>query len=110
MQTIGMAAKLNPTYAQFHLARSFFDHDRWLESGSVSDDWDVTAASVNGRAYIPDGFTAKSLERWLMFAYGAFYLRPSKLLRLGFEMRNSSDVKRTLQGGVQVFQHVLSRR
>ena len=105
-----MATKLDPTYAQFHLARAFFEREDWLAVGKVASDWDVTEASVNGQAYIPDGFSIQSLERWLLYAYGSFYLRPAKLMQLGMGLRNVADLKRTLRGGAQVFQHVLARR
>ena len=68
-QTIRFSQKLNPTYAQFHQARAFFDHEDWKELGTVSGTWQETSASLNGLAYVPNGFTQGDIERHLLSAY-----------------------------------------
>jgi radical SAM superfamily enzyme YgiQ (UPF0313 family) len=109
-QTLSFACSLNPTYAQFHLARAFFSHEDWLKHGRVHDEWEVTDASVNGQAYIPHGFTQKSLQRWLLRSYAQFYLRPSKLFQLCKTVQNRSDLTRYVQGVSQIVGHIFVRR
>ena len=107
-RTIAFACSLNPTYAQFHLARSFFDHEDWLKHGRVLDDWNVSNASVNGQAYIPHGFSEKSLQRWLLRSYAQFYGRPSKVFELSRIVRSSQDIRRYGRGIVQIAGYLLS--
>ena len=107
-RTISFACSLNPTYAQFHLARSFFDHEEWSRHGRVLQDWNVTDASVNGQAYIPHGFSQKSLERWLLRSYAQFYGRPSKIWELSRVIRSPQDLRRYSKGVLQILGHVLS--
>ena len=109
-KTISLAKELNPTYAQFHLARAFFAHSDWSENGRVAEGWEVTSASVNGRAYVPHGFTASNLQRWLIRAYIEFYGRPSKVMELGTSMKTPGDWQRTLRGVYQLGGNILGLR
>jgi anaerobic magnesium-protoporphyrin IX monomethyl ester cyclase len=106
-RTLQFARQLDPSFAQFHLARAFFDHEEWSSMGRTEEGWDVTAASVNGRAYTPDGFTQAGLQRWLLRAYLSFYARPSKLLQIAKGLDGQEDLRRTLSGMRQVGTHVL---
>lgn len=107
-RTIAFACSLNPTYAQFHLARAFFAHEDWSIHGRVLGDWNVTNASVNGQAYIPHGFSEQSLQRWLLRSYALFYARPSKLLELSRVIRSPQDLRRYGRGVIQIAGHLLS--
>ena len=106
-RTLSFAKKLNPTYAQFHLARSFFAHEEWISAGRIEEDWEVTDASVNGKAYIPHGFTQRSLSRYLLKSYLSFYLRPQKMVELFQTLENRNDVLRHLRGVQQIYRHIV---
>ena len=106
-RTLLFARELNPTFAQFHLARSFFDHEQWQDLGDVAEDWKVSDASVNGKAYIPKGFSQEELEKWLLKSYISFYLRPQKLLQLMLQLHSKEDIKRHLRGVYQIARHTL---
>ena len=109
-RTLRFARTLNPTYAQFHLARAFFDHEDWLRHGTIHEEWDVTDASVNGKAYTPHGFDQKSLHRWLMRSYLEFYLRPKKIAALAHTIQSPADIRRYLRGMYQISHHLLGQR
>lgn len=105
VETIDFAKKLNPTYAQFHQARAFFEHSDWQELGTVSGSWEETSASLNGLAYIPNGFTQREIVQWLLRAYWSFYSRPAKVAELTGSVRQWSDVRRLLKGVHQISTH-----
>ena len=105
VETIQFAKRLNPTYAQFHQARAFFEHDDWQALGKVSGSWEETSASLNGLAYIPNGFTQKEIVRWLLSAYVRFYVNPRKVGELLSTIRTMSDVQRLGKGVHQVSSH-----
>ena len=96
-QTIDFAQRLNPTYAQFHQARAFFDHEDWMALGTVSGSWQETSASLNGLAYVPNGFTQADIEQNLLKAYAGFYTRPSKIIELTSSIQRRADVHRRHQ-------------
>ena len=106
LRTLDFACSLQPTFAQFHLARAFFTHEDWLVNGTIHEEWDVTDASVNGKAYTPHGFDQKSLHRWLIRSYIQFYLRPKKLFALSKTIRHPSDLQRYLRGVYQISSHL----
>lgn len=105
VETIQFAKQLNPTYAQFHQARAFFEHDDWQELGTVSGSWEETSASLNGLAYVPHGFTQKDIVRWLLSAYVRFYANPRKVGELMSTIREWSDMKRLGKGVQQLSNH-----
>ena len=105
VETIQFAKKLNPTYAQFHQARAFFEHDDWQALGKVSGSWEETSASLNGLAYVPNGFTQRDIVRWLLNAYVRFYVNPRKVGELLSTIRGVSDVQRLGKGVHQVSSH-----
>ena len=41
------------------IKRAFFEHDDWQALGTVSGSWEETSASLNGLAYVPNGFTQR---------------------------------------------------
>ena len=104
-QTIEFATGLNPTYAQFHQARAFFEHDDWMSLGTVSGSWQETSASLNGLAYVPNGFTQSEIERYLLKAYGMFYGRPTKMIELTSGIQRKADVQRLWSGVRQIVTH-----
>lgn len=104
-ETIDFAIRLNPTYAQFHQARAFFEHADWMELGTVSGSWQETSASLNGLAYVPNGFTQSEIERHLLRAYRTFYGRSSKVLALSSTIRRPEDVQRLWAGVRQIASH-----
>ena len=105
VETIQFAKNLNPTYAQFHQARAFFEHDDWQELGTVSGSWEETSASLNGLAYVPNGFTQRDIVRWLLSAYVHFYANPRKVGELMSTIREWSDMKRLGKGVQQISSH-----
>ena len=105
VETIQFAKQLNPTYAQFHQARAFFEHDDWQELGTVSGSWEETSASLNGLAYVPNGFTQRDIVRWLLSAYVRFYANPRKVGELMSTIREWSDMKRLGKGVQQISSH-----
>ena len=104
-QTIDFAQRLNPTYAQFHQARAFFDHEDWMALGTVSGSWQETSASLNGLAYVPNGFTQADIEQNLLKAYAGFYTRPSKIIELTSSIQRRADVHRLWSGVRQIATH-----
>jgi hypothetical protein len=94
LETIRFAQQLNPTYAQFHQARAFFEHDDWQSLGTVSGSWEETSASLNGLAYVPNGFTQREIVGWLLKAYWRFYGNPKKIGELLSTIQGRSDVRR----------------
>ena len=109
-ETIQFACALNPTFAQFHQARAFFSHQEWQELGDIEEEWEETAASVNGLAYVPNNLSREELHRFLIKAYLSFYLRPRKVASLLRQMRSVADVKRYLLGGQQIAQQLIGSR
>ena len=105
VETIDFACRLNPTYAQFHQARAFFEHNDWQELGTVSGSWEETSASLNGLAYVPNGFTQAQIVQWLLKAYWRFYVRPYKFGELTSTIRGWSDIKRLGKGVQQISSH-----
>ena len=105
-ESIAFSLRLNPTYAQYHLLRSFFEHDSWAEVGHIERNWNVSSASVNGYAYIPKDLTTRALQLGMLRAYGAFYLRPSKVKELLSDLKTPADWKRIGLGIKQVSQHL----
>jgi anaerobic magnesium-protoporphyrin IX monomethyl ester cyclase len=105
-ETIKFACKLNPTFAQFHQARAFFAHQEWQELGSVTEEWEESTSSVNGLAYIPNALTMKQLHMYLLKAYLRFYARPQQVYTLLRQIHSPADMKRYLQGGQQIVQHI----
>ena len=51
----------------------------------------MSSASVNGYAYIPQDLTTRALQLGMIKAYGAFYLRPSKVKELLSELKTTAD-------------------
>ena len=105
VETIEFAKRLNPTYAQFHQARAFFEHEDWQSLGTVSGSWEETSASLNGLAYVPNGFTQTEIVQWLLKAYWQFYGRPQKVGELASTIRAWSDIKRLGKGVKQISSH-----
>ncbi|MBM74193.1 MAG: hypothetical protein CMK59_02225 [Proteobacteria bacterium] len=105
-KTLDLAKKIDPTYAQFHLARAFFEHEEWKEHGTVAEHWEVTSASVNGQAYCPTGLTERQLQRWLIRSYVGFYIRPQKLISLMKTLHSTEDILRVFRGVRQVSNHL----
>ena len=97
-QTIHFACELNPTYAQFHQARAFFEYKDWNELGTVDQNWKEMASSINGRAYLPNGMTQKEIQKMLLKAYLQFYSSPRKLRELSQDMRSRDDFRRYAKG------------
>jgi len=97
---------LNPTFAQYHLIRSFFMHEDWKEMGTVNDEWDVTSSSVNGYSYVPNELNANDLRLGMLKAYGRFYLRPTKIRELMGQLSTRQDWKRIGRGLNQLTQHL----
>lgn len=107
-QTIQFAQKINPTYAQFHQARAFFAHEDWQRLGQWSGDWTETSASINGVAYIPNGFSQRDIEKQLLQAYLRFYMRPPKVFSFVKTVRHRSDIERYALGIKQLLHHFTS--
>lgn len=105
-KTIHFSVELNPTFAQYHLIRSFFMHEDWKEMGTVNEEWDVTSSSVNGFAYIPNELNANDLRLGMLKAYGRFYLRPTKIRELMGQLSTRQDWKRIGRGLNQLTQHL----
>lgn len=97
-QTINFACELNPTYAQFHQARAFFDYKEWKELGTIEENWKEMASSINGQAYLPKGMSQKELQRTILRAYLQFYRSPRKILELSRDLRSREDLRRYLKG------------
>ena len=104
-QSIRFVCQVNPTYAQFHQARAFFDDPEWKKWGTLAGSWTETSSSINGIAYLPNGFTQSQMERYLLRAYLRFYGRPHKILELGSKIRHRSDIKRFALGLKQLGTH-----
>ena len=107
LETIQFAQRLNPTYAQFHQARAFFEHEDWQVLGTVSGSWEETSASLNGLAYVPNGFSQREIVIWLLKAYWRFYGNPQKVWELMSTVRQWSDVKRLGKGVQQISSHFM---
>lgn len=101
-ETIQFAVKLNPTYAQFHQARAFFDYKEWDELGETDKSWKEMASSINGPAYLPNGMSQKDIHKWLLKAYLRFYGSPRKMLELSRDLRSSDDLLRYVRGVKQL--------
>ena len=97
-QTIRFACELNPTYAQFHQARAFFEHKDWKELGTIERDWKEMASSINGQAYVPNGFNQKEIQKTILRAYLRFYGSPRKLVELSRDVRSRADIQRYMRG------------
>ena len=103
-QTIEFACEVDPTFAQFHPARSFSESTPWVEFGDFGNDWDETSSSINGRSFIPEGFDTNKLYYYLFLSYVKFYARPQKIKGMIGTIDSRSDIKRYLFGGMQILQ------
>ena len=101
-ETIDFACQLNPTYAQFHQARDFFEHDEWKELGTIDQQWKEMASSINGQAYIPNGLSQEEIQKWIRKAYLSFYGSPLKMLELSNDVQGREDLKRYWVGIKQI--------
>jgi radical SAM superfamily enzyme YgiQ (UPF0313 family) len=110
-QTIRFATELQPTYAQFHLCRTYFDLPRWKEAGRIEADWEIGSESFKGRAYVPSAFSSsRELKAWQRKAYRRFYLRPEYLLRRARELGNVEDLRRFGSGGAMLVRQLFTER
>jgi radical SAM superfamily enzyme YgiQ (UPF0313 family) len=110
-QTIRFATELAPTYAQFHLCRTYFDLPRWREAGRVETGWKIGSESFKGHAYVPRAFaSSRELQAWQRTAYRRFYLRPSSLLRLARVIGNAEDLARIASGGAMLMRQLFTER
>lgn len=103
-ETIAFACEVDPTFAQFHPARSFSEMTPWGEFGDFGNDWDETSSSINGRSFIPEGFDTNALYYYLFLSYIKFYARPQKIKGMIGTIDSKSDIKRYLFGGMQILQ------
>lgn len=110
-QTIRFAIDIDPTYAQFHVARSTratLESPRWLEAGRFKQHWEVIEGTFSGHAFVPHAFPdAKALFAKGRHAYRRFYLRPRYVWRLLTSMRDMADFIRLLRGAVVALREVL---
>jgi radical SAM superfamily enzyme YgiQ (UPF0313 family) len=110
-QTIRFAIDSKPTYAQFHLCRTYFDLPRWKTAGRVESDWAIGSESFKGHAYVPSAFSSsRELARWQRGAYRRFYLRPEYLLRLARDLANVDDLRRIAAGGAMLARQLFTER
>lgn len=109
--TIRFATEIGPTYAQFHVCRTYFDLPRWAAAGRVEADWEVGSESFKGRAYVPNAFSSSSeLQALQRQAYRRFYMRPGYLLRLARDLRGLEDLRRLGSGGLVLLRQLLTER
>jgi len=110
-RTIRFATELEPTYAQFHTCRTYFDLPRWREAGHVESDWEIGSESFKGHAYVPSAFSSsRELKAWQRKAYRRFYLRPEYLTRLARDLGNLEDLRRIGAGGAMLVRQLLTNR
>ena len=110
-QTIRFATALEPTYAQFHVCRTYFDLPRWKKAGRIETAWEIGSESFKGHAYVPEAFSSsRELKAWQRTAYRRFYLRPEYLMRLARDLGNLADLRRVGAGGVMLMRQLLSNR
>jgi len=110
-QTIEFALALDPTYAQFHLCRTYFDLPRWRRAGNVEADWEIGSESFKGHAYVPNAFSSsRELKAWQRTAYRRFYVRPRYLMQLARELRSLEDLRRIGAGGTMLLRQLFSHR
>jgi radical SAM superfamily enzyme YgiQ (UPF0313 family) len=110
-KTIRLATELAPTYAQFHICRTYFDLPRWRAAGRIEADWEIGSESFKGHAYVPSAFSSsRELKRWQRTAYRRFYLRPAYLLQLARNLGNLEDLRRIGAGGAMLMRQLLTDR
>jgi radical SAM superfamily enzyme YgiQ (UPF0313 family) len=110
-QTIRFATELEPTYAQFHVCRTYFDLPRWRAAGRVEADWQIGSEGFKGHAYVPNAFSSsRELKAWQRTAYRRFYVRPKYLMRLARELANLDDLRRIGAGGAMLARQLLTDR
>jgi anaerobic magnesium-protoporphyrin IX monomethyl ester cyclase len=110
-KTVQFAIDINPTYAQFHVARSTratMENPRWLEAGRFKQHWEVIEGTFSGHAFVPNAFPdAKALFSKGRQAYRRFYLRPRYIWRLLTSMRDMADFIRLVRGAYVALREVL---
>jgi radical SAM superfamily enzyme YgiQ (UPF0313 family) len=110
-KTIRFATELAPTYAQFHVCRTYFDLQRWKAAGRVETDWEIGGESFKGHVFVPSAFSSsKELKSWQRKAYRRFYLRPAYLLQLARSLGNVDDLRRIGAGGAMLLKQLLTER
>lgn len=110
-KTIRFAQQIRPTYAQFHICRTYFDLPRWQAAGRIESDWEIGSESFKGHAYVPNAFASSAeLKTWQRRAYRRFYLRPTYLLQLARSLANLEDVQRIGVGGAMLLKQLLTNR
>lgn len=110
-KTIRFATGLAPTYAQFHICRTYFDLPRWREAGRIEADWEIGSESFKGHAYVPSAFSSsQELKAWQRSAYRRFYLRPAYLVQLARSLGNLEDLRRIGAGGAVLMRQLLTDR
>lgn len=110
-KTIRFATELAPTYAQFHVCRTYFDLPRWREAGRIETDWEIGSESFKGHAYVPAAFSSsRELKAWQRTAYRRFYLRPAYLLQTIRDLGNLEDLRRIGAGGAMLVRQLLTDR
>ena len=102
MKTIQLAISLDPDYAQFHPAISYFAHDEWNRLGRVDHIRNISGTGFNGMPFIPQGLSSFAIKQYLLRAYLQFYIRPRKILQLLKQVVSLRDIFRLLSGLRQV--------
>ena len=105
-ETLDYAQRLNPTFAQFHLAKAFFDHQEWAELGNIEGSWMQSGAGINGLPYTPNGLARSTLYKAMLQAYLGFYVRPGKLTEILRTMKSKQDLMRNARGVWQIVRHL----
>jgi anaerobic magnesium-protoporphyrin IX monomethyl ester cyclase len=105
-ESLRFSRALNPTFAQYHRLQAHRHNERWSEVGTFEDSWVNRSASFNGNSYIPNGFTNRSLQRYLGYAYLRFYTRPAKVLELVQQIQSMDDLRRMGDGVRSIGQHI----
>lgn len=105
-KTMDFAIDLDPDYAQFFINRSFyFEDNRWLKFGKVSERWDFAPFEFSGNIFVPEAYTGEEhLKKIQQEAYRKFYFRPSYMLKRLQKIRSWEDIARHLFGVRILFQ------
>lgn len=108
-RSMNLAIDLEPTYAQFHLARAIIDKQRWRDGGTVIGDWEIGEEGFNGQTYLPKGFGSYAdLQALHRRAYLRFYGRPRYVVRRLRDLASWRDARRLASGGLLLLRQLTS--
>ncbi|PIO00519.1 hypothetical protein COT72_00385 [archaeon CG10_big_fil_rev_8_21_14_0_10_43_11] len=112
-QTLAFAKKLNPDYADFHLAMPIPGSDLFsiaVREGKLAPDfWARFMPDDTFPFYVPKGVTLDEMKSLQTKAYSSFYLTPQKIVSNLLSVRSPRDLKVKLRSGWLVLKEKILR-